>query len=391
MDTCFLFAESFDDENCLSLRLDGQGQVKEPLLRRTVDEFRSIQTNAKTIVVLPTSLSSLHELELSWLSERKARAVIPYALEEQLAQPVTLLQVAFDRQYYQHDRYLVVIIEKQIIMDLMTRLTQLQLNFDVITLDWFALNLGEACVVENNVIIHDVTFKGALSVDLLDNYLTTQTTFSHVLTFNDNIPLPHADQFTPIDELSKHWIAKRLIMQNPMNLCQGEFQHNTNQQQTKRWYQFAALTAGVWFLSVLLMNGVLLFGLKHQLTDYKGKIASVYHEFFPQARQVISPRFRIEQLLKQNQSGTDAIMWALLEKLTQAVFPKGVKFTGSNNDGMTIQTLRFQNKVLSVTLWCSDFAALEQLETRLHHEHVTVRQTNAAKHDNKVMATLELT
>ncbi|MDP3706231.1 MAG: type II secretion system protein GspL [Legionellaceae bacterium] len=392
MYTCFLFAEHFDEENCLSLRLDELGQIDEPLMRRTMDELQLLQTNSQTVVVLPTQLASLFTLELPWLTDQKARAAIPYALEDQLAESVTLLHFAFDRQHYQHDRYLVVVIAKQIIMDLMSKLIRLQLNFDVITLDCFALNLGEACVIENSMLIYDVTFQGALSIGLLDNYFKNQTSYSHIFAFNDSVPLTHADQFTRVENVSYAWIAERLLKQKPMNLCQGGLQHNTNQKQTKRWYQLAALLGGVWLIGLLVMNAVLLGVLKNHVADYDAKIAVVYRQFFPETRQVISPRFRIGQLLKQNQSGQDALLWQLLEKLAYAAFPSHADAKSMPaHDTLNIQRIRFQNKTLSVTLACNDFAELEQIQARLQHDHVTVRQAGAATQANQVVATLELT
>jgi len=393
--TCFLFAKHFDDEHGLSLRLDEFGQVQDSLMRRTLDDIRLLQVNAQTIVVLPTELSGLYEPELPWLSDQKARAALPYALEDELAQPVTMLHVAFDRIYYQDGRYLVAVMDKQILIDLMNKLDRLHLHFDVITLDWFALNPGEVCVIEDNILIHDAAFKGALSIELLDKYLKQQTTYSHILVFNDSLPLSHADQFTHVDRVSYAWIAERLSKQKPMNLCQGEFQHNTNQQRTKRWYQLAAILGGVWLVGLLVMNAVMLALLHHQLADYDNQIAVVYRQFFPDAQHVISPKFRIGELLKKNQSSQDALLWRLLEKLACAAFPNQSLPAQSkdtlSDDNVTIQRIRFQNKTVSVTLACKDFATLEQIQARLQREHVTVHQVGAATQENQVVATLELT
>ena len=112
MATCFLFAQHFTDESCLSLRIDDLGQLEAPLERRSLDAIRALQVKANTIVVLPTDNSSLHYVELPWLGESKARAALPYALEEQVAQHVVTLHVAFDQQHYQNKQYLVVVIDK---------------------------------------------------------------------------------------------------------------------------------------------------------------------------------------------------------------------------------------------------------------------------------------
>ena len=56
-----------------------------------------------------------------------------------------------------------------------------------------------------------ISFKGALSVDLLDTYLKNQTSFSHVLMFNDTQSLTHADKFTKVDMESYTWVATKLF------------------------------------------------------------------------------------------------------------------------------------------------------------------------------------
>jgi len=382
--TCFIFAEHLDDEYGLSLKMDEQGQIVEPLIKRTIDELRVLQENAHTIVVLPTALSSLYQLELPWLSDHKARSALPYALEDQLAESVTSLHFAFDRQHYQHDRYLVVVIDKQVVIDLMHRLERLQLNFEIITLDWFALNLGESCVIGKTMLVHDVLFKGALSIDLLDYYLKDHTTYSHIHIFNDSIPVKHAEEFTQVDKLTYQWVAERLLKQKPMNLCQGELQHHTHQDQTVRWYRRAMILGGAWLVGLLFMKAVMWVVLNHYHADYQQKIAVLYHQFFPNARQVVSPRFRVEQLLKQSQRGDDTGMWRLLAKFTQAAFPT------KSTTVIAVQHLQFQTNTLSVTFLCDSFSALEQLETRLQQEHVTMHQVSAAMQGKQVVATLEI-
>ncbi len=103
--TCFIFTEVLNEDQCLCLRLDPNGQIDAPLALRSTSEVKALQMNARTIVVLPTQSSSLHEVELPLLGERKARAALPYALEEELAQNVTTLHFSFDQKHYKQNRY----------------------------------------------------------------------------------------------------------------------------------------------------------------------------------------------------------------------------------------------------------------------------------------------
>lgn len=380
MATCFLFTQHLTDESCLGLRLNDQGQLDAPLETRTFDAFRALQMNARTVVVVPTENSSLHQIELPWLGERKARAAIPYTLEEFIAQPIGEAHVAFDQQHYQNKRYLVAVIDKAFLQHLMARLDAVELGFHAITLDWFALNPGEACVSETSLLVRDDAFKGALSVALADIYLAGRTSPIPVLAFNDSAPALKNTAFTPMDSSFYEWVATRLLKTSVLNLCQGELQHDTRQQTNTRWYQASVALAGLWLVSFLVIHAVISHQLTNKIIALDQKIAVIYREFFPQARQVISPGFRVERLLKEGHAGQDRALWTLQDKLAVAI----------NHDAFTIEQFRYQNQTLSVSLRARDFAALEGLQLRLQQAGVKVTQTQASSHEQQVVATLEL-
>ncbi len=381
MATCFIFTHQLDEEQCLCLRLDQNGQVDAPLAVRTIAETKTLQINARTIAVLPTSTSSLHEIELPWLGEGKARAAIPFALEEQLAQNVATLHFSYDRQHYQNNRYLVVVTDKQFLIDLIAKLDALQLHFDLLTLDWFALKENEACITEMGLLIDDNLFKGFLSGELATIYLESPEKQSQLLLFNDSQSLLKNENVTPVDSTAAVWIAQRLLLSNMMNLCQGELQHGSRQHDNKYWYQAAAVMAGVMLCSLFVFKGLYLYSLNSHIDVLDKKIAVIYREFFPGAKQIISPKFRIGQLLKGGGANSDAsTLWSLLDQFAAA----------SNNSTFTVEQFRFQNRVLSVTLVANNFAALETLQQRLQQAKVKVTQSQASSHESKVMATLEL-
>lgn len=380
MATCFLFSQHFTDDYCLSLRLDDRGQLDAPLEQRTIDAFRQLQMNARTIVVLPTEHCSLHQVELPRLAERKARAAIPYALEEQIAQQVTDVHVAFDQQYYQDKQYLVAVIDKVFLTHLMTRLDEFAFDFDVITLDWFALHEDEACVSETSLLIYDRLFKGALSAAPAAMYLADRTSHTPVFMFNDSASALKNETFTTIDGSFYEWVAMRLINANPLNLCQGELQHHASRVKNTRWYQAIGALVGLWLIGFIVIHAVISHRLSNEIATLDEKIAVIYREFFPQAHQVISPKFRVGQLLKAGHIGEDKAMWQLLDQLAAAI----------HHDDFTFEQLRYQNQTLAVTLLANDFATLEGLQHRLQQAGVKVTQNQASSHEQQVLATLEL-
>lgn len=387
MSTCFLFAHDFTQDHCLSLRLNDANQLDAPLERRSFDEIKALQTNIRTIVVLPMHCATLHSVELSWLSESKARSALPFALEEHVAQSVSTLHVAFDQQHYKDKHYLVVAIDRTLIHDLMQRLSNASIAFDMITLDWFALAFDEVVANETELLIYDAQFSGALSIELAGLYWTERSSTSPIFLFNDS-SLAFQDVaklqslLTSNQSVSFYeWTAQRLLQTTPINLCQGMFHHNTQQELKNRWSRIATALVTTFLLSFLVVKGSILYYLNNKITTIDQNIATIYHAFFPNATQVISPRFRVERMIKERNTQTDRALWELQNQLAIAL---------EQQPGFTIEQIHYQNQLLVIKLIAPDFAALENFEHRLQQAGVKVTQSQAASKKQQVDATLEL-
>lgn len=377
MDTCFLFSQHLNDTGCLCLKIKEGGAVIAPVAQRSFSEIKTLQDNSKTIVVESTSNATLLHLELPWLPERKARVAIPYALEDKLAQPVEELHFAFDKSYYQNNQYLVAVIGKQRLTYIIQILAAQNVDFAAITLDWFALNSPELFISGSTLLINNDDFKGALSGGLAVNYLKTHP---------QNQPLQFTDSNLVTDTTltkeagdSYRWIAERLLKKSLLNLCQGSMIRTSTTQWLNKGYQVAGVLAGIWLISLLTVNAIAMHSLNTKIAKVDEHIAVIYHEYFPEAKQVISPRFRISQLLGNSQENQPRF-WLLLNQFAKAMV----------NNKITVEQLRFQNKTLSVTLVSPDFASLEAIENKLRQQQLKVKQTQAANRDQHVVATLEL-
>ncbi|MBI2786616.1 MAG: general secretion pathway protein GspL [Legionella longbeachae] len=378
MDTFFLFTKHLDENGCFCLIVNADGVLTTPPAQRSFEEIKALQIDCKTLIIETSANASLFELELSWLPERKARVAIPYALEEKLAQSVEELHFSFDKARYQNNRYLITVISKERIRYLMKTFTEQDITFAGITLDWFALEAQELCISEATLLINTNDFKGALSGELAETYLKNHP---------EQQPLLFTDSQRDIDpalnknQNSSHvWIAQRIMKSKLMNLCQGEMQHGDKANLMKKGYQLAAVLFCLWLASLILVNGIKLYLLNKQTHEIDAQTAVIYHEFFPDAKQVISPKFRITQLLKNNNTEEQNRFWFLLNQ-----FAKGM-----DSDQFTLEQLRYQNKTLFVTLISVDFPSLEQLENELKKLQLKVKQTQASTREQQVIATLEL-
>lgn len=380
MSTCFLFIEHLTDSTCLTLLLDSHKKMIAPLARRTFDDIKQLQSTAKTIVVLPCERCAIHYVQLPWVSIQKARAALPYALEEQLAQPVTSVHIAFDQQHYQNKQYLVIVIDKAYLQGLIERLHAVAIGFDCITLDWFALKPLECCISETCVLAFDETFQGALSTELAAMYFARRQNQTPILMFDDSAQAMKSTAFELIDGSFYEWVAWRLLDATPINLCQGDFQLSTTKQRSVRWYQ-ACLALAFMSVSIFFITyGITYYQLSNKNKQIDHDISIRYQEFFPNASAVISPKFRVTQLLKSEQGNLDETLWILLDKLAVAM----------GQQALTIEQLNYDNLMLSITLSVPDFSALEALQFRLQQAHVQVTQVQASLHEKQALATLEL-
>lgn len=392
MNQCFIFIKYSNEEGCLSLVLDPEGNIEAPLGERSYAEIKQLQTNAKILVILSTEQASLHLVEMPWLPDKKSRAAIPFALEEKVADNVNNLHFAFDRDHYQEDRYLVVVCNTTYLTTIIANLDSLGIKFDTITLDWFALSPQESCILENNVLVYDLPrFCGSLSEELALPYLKSLTEEQKLYTFPNSLVYKELQEVTLAKEVTLAtvetceidpciWLAKRLQANKYINLAQGQLEHGNQGGKTKRLAYLAASLGLLWFVTVLVTNGIHIVHMNRQISVLDQKIATLYRDFFPGAKEVLSPKFRISQLLKSQKNGSDRSLWSLLNILSQAV----------KQNTAEIQQIQFQNKTMQVTLLTKDFDTLEALQTALKKASVQVKQTEATSKDDKVMAILEL-
>lgn len=378
MNTLFLFTKNLDHNGCFCLKLDPDGALITPLALRTFVDIQALQSDCKTLIIETSDHSSFFNLELSWLPERKARMAIPYALEDKVAQSLNELHFAFDKARYQNDHYLITAISKQRIRYLMHLFNEHNVEFAGITLDWFALDPQELCSTETSLLINTDEFKGALSGTLADIYLKKHPE-QHPLLFEDSKILLDSS-LSKSKELSQVWIAQRILRKKLMNLCQGEMQHGNKADSLKKGYQLVGVLFCLWLLSLLLVNTIQLHWLNTQTQKIDDQIGVIYHQFFPGAKQVISPKFRIAQLLKTNNTEEYNRFWFLINQ-----FAKVMK-----SDPVSLEEFRYQNRILSVTIMSADFASLEQFENELKKAHLKVKQTQASTREQHVAATLEL-
>lgn len=388
MATTFIFINELNEQGYPCLVLDDNGEILQALETRNFPAIHTLQAadQGKTIIVLPCFQFSLHDVELPLLSDKKVRQALPFALEDNLTQAIEELHFSFDRHYFTKGHYLACVCSQSYFLSVITQLTELSIHFDTITLDWFALKQHESAILTESILIHDESFQGSLDFDLAKSYFKGIKSKQALYRFQDSAKIKLPQKELPLVSIERCdipqalWLAQRLLEKKPMNLCQGLFALTKNNNRLKLWYYAAAGLFAAWLITLLSINSYQLLNDNHEIKALDSQIATIYRHFFPDAKQIINPRFRITQFLKSSASSSDEGLWILLSKCTKII----------HENPMKLSQINWQNHILLVTFAVKDFKALDTLQSRLKQAGLHVKQTQAATKDSQVVSTLEL-
>ena len=88
-----------------------------------------------------------------------------------------------------------------------------------------------------------------------------------------------------------------------INLLQGQYSHQTQLGKWLRPWRAAALLAGVWLLTQLVLQISEYRQLKQEQASLVMAMEQVYKEAVPDARKIVNPRVQLESRLRELRSG----------------------------------------------------------------------------------------
>jgi general secretion pathway protein L len=388
MATLFIFAEPsettapLEDKPWVCCLFETDGLTAPKLSNLDKSQVKELSLRAKIILVLPTQQTSLFRLPLPKLDAHKARQAIPFALEEQLAESLTKIHFAFNRQFYTEGAYLILVIRALYIQAKIQQWREADITLDAITLDWFALADNAACISPWGLLINEPDFQGALTGELATHYLRMHPTLRTTVCSNSNATWKPLET-EPMDEPFELWASKALLTAPYIDLCQGILSEEKHRKPLQRWGNILLILSIFWSALFIFSHLGALLILHQQKNKIDTEIAAIYRHFFPHAKQIISPRFRINQLFNSGASSDEtAHLWRLLTALDKAYQPKSA---------VHIDNIRYADSHLTLSLTAIDFSALEQLREKLEKNGLVVHQDQATSHEKGVSASMELT
>nr|WP_254620174.1 type II secretion system protein GspL [Vibrio metschnikovii] len=349
-----------------------------------------------TIILLSTSDLLLTQVTIPAGGSRQFAAMLPYLLEEEIAQDVDELH--FSVLGKQGDQAFVAGVERAWLQAMLEQLQALGLDVKRVVPDVLALPVHEEGLSAGQMGDQWLVRKGeysGLSVD--KDWLTWFCASDWVKNQTEYLPLT---AYTPLPELplseQQSWqsmacpsllvLLTEQVLTHKINLLTGPFKPKSSW--NKYWLIWRkAVIAGLFLLVVLMTSYGLQVHKDTQLAqNYRDESERIFREIFPDKQRIPTVSYLRRQMtdeltaLSGSAQGEDVLSW--FSRLPETI--------GSVTD-MQVQSLRFDGNRSEVRLdvTSSDFQSFEQARVKLA-EYFSVEQGQLSRNEQRVSGSFVL-
>lgn len=353
------------------------------------------------VVIVPGDEVFLTTVHMPKMSHTKLLKAIPYALEDQLAEDVQYLHFAISEG--SGPIYSVAVVNKALMKEWLDKLKnilpagKLPYAFVPESLLLPMHHDGWTVFIDNN---RSVVRMGELSgfVTDSDNLVTVLRSFVNtsstkplgldVYTASESSGLGN-QQLEELEIPIKYYPMISLLHslaasqhQDTINLLQGEFSTGSGQLPTKRLWRYSTILTAC-CLTILTVNLFFKYSyLSGRVKALDAQVFQVYKTLFPNATVMVSPKERVERLLKEAKTSEQAGgFFRLLNSLSPIL---------SNTEHVDLDELIFGDQQMQISLEANDFSDLDVLTKSLTESGLKVEQKSANKSGNKIRALLIL-
>lgn len=401
------------DSNQISWAIDDQ---KSELTSGTLDECRmalqSLRKRPRIMVLLSTMDVLTTQVITPQAKKSQLQTLVPYAVEEQLVEPLETQQVAIGTSVPHRGGQLqhhVSVIRQETLKTCLQRLQEYGIDPDQVFSEADFMTPAEdqwSLLIEPGkpVILHGTSF--ALSLRPEDLIPVLKAMFA-----NPGLSLPKScvvhdltQESQALDdallnlleshEITVDWqthseppttfLAKLGDPEKGINLRQGEF---SRQQALNRLWQPWRLSAAFAGLLLLLIPIELWLNIaeqKHRLQDIRQQSVEVFKATFPEAKRIINPQQQMQNRLNSLKKNglTNEQPFLYLFSIVSPVL-------GQMTD-LTLESLRFRNQTLGCKLEIGSFEKLDLLKKSLMDKGIDVEIQSATTEQGRVRAQLQL-
>lgn len=382
--TLFIFLnEPTAFKQALSVIMDDQGSEIAPYQDRTLEELQSLNKNTSLTIVLPCNKVLCQVVELPTL--KNASLMLPNILEESLITSIEQMHFVLDKAAIAEKQYRAYYIDKAFLTELLETLAQAKLTVNKITSDLLNTN-SNSCLIGPDFIQfnHPGLLMGAINEAGLEPLEFTHLNELEKITFENS--KAKLNQWLDLQKERKlstayqSYVASHLAQFGCINLLAGAFE--IKKKHVKNQYFFSIPLLSFACLFYLFTNVAQYKTLNQNVKELKQDNFKYYQRVFPEAKQMISPRFRVEQWLKTNQSNKQTPILSLLQ-LSAPVL--------NQNTDIKILSMQAQREQLTLNFQLSNFDDLNKIKTQLEQTGVNVDQINANTENHIVNAIWKLT
>jgi type II secretion system protein L len=186
-----------------------------------------------------------------------------------------------------------------------------------------------------------------------------------------------------ISENNMQSMATAIADYKSINLLQGDFFQKKSKQFAigNLWRISAYLSAA--FIALLFLNPIISnFILNNASKKINIQIADIYKRNFPNAKNIVAPKERMQDKLQKITGSLTQNHWLLL----LAYLSDGVQKT----KGIQIKKVDYQNSLMSVDVVADSSMHFENLMSDLASQGLTVKQQNASVTPTRVEALLTI-
>lgn len=333
---------------------------------RRLEDFIIFEKGNDTIVIVPSEDVLLSEVKLPKLNRHKLQQALPYALEEQLIDEVGELH--FSILNIDHDgQYPVAIVSHKKMREWLEILKSHDVTPSILIPATLALpsdeNVWKTYVLNDRAFVRSGKFSG-LTADINNlNQILGEDILAETLSQE------------AFEALLMHAVYDPQI-----NLLQGIYAAKRKMKHTKNVWKYAGIAASVWIFLLFFSNVISFFILHHAENKFNQKMVAIYDKQFPHATSMTAPRERLQQKLKEVELQSQKNNFLSLLATTAKAFKK--------NPGVRIQSLQYQQPVLTLEISSAAFDALDAITQDLMNAGLSVKQQNALTANTQVKATL---
>lgn len=361
------------------------GTDKDETQVRTIEtqQLHQLPNCENTTVIIPHLWANTLQTDLPALTPSKLRAAIPYALEERIADDITDVHFAFDKNFKDDLGFCSIIIRKQKLEAILQRLKEQAINAKEILTDAYAL----------------VPFDHQMNIVKLDDYTLLRRNQAFATAYDNSVYEQYAKDIeaeTARDEVdidspsvSKQSYSQFLLdfanhygQQKYLNLLQGDYQPKLNTDKAFVFWKVNSVLAILIVIAFISAQGAFFYSLNKKYKALKLQNLNLYQSFFPNSSSVLSPRFRIQKLMQD--TGT--------ENTRNPLFPIMYKLAPliAAHNKVQLQSISYRDQKLNIKLITTKFSDLEELQLAMKAKGLKVKQTGANSDGKQISASFEV-